>query len=214
MRQKTVGELLQEVRLAHSISLSELAKATRIRVEYLKALEANEFSQLPAATFVKAYINNYARVLDFDPEPLIRLLRRDFKESAQGQLVPTEFLTPLLRKQVFFTPITTTVLSLAVAFLTVLAYVGFQWYKFQQPPDVSIAKPEEFQTVGPQAEVRGTTAPDTTVIINEQPIALQPDGSFAAVVSFQQEGLNTITVQATDPRGKVGTTERYVQVDF
>ena len=120
----------------------------------------------------------------------------------------------LLRKQVFFTPITTTVLSLAVAFLTVLAYVGFQWYKFQQPPDVSIAKPEEFQTVGPQAEVRGTTAADTTVIINEQPVALQPDGSFAAVVSFQQEGLNTITVQATDPRGKVGTTERYVQVDF
>ena len=124
MRQKTVGELLKEERLKHNISLGDLAKATRIRAEHLTSLEENLFEQLPAATFVKAYIRNYARVLGFDPEPLIRLLRRDFKESAKGQLVPREFMTPLLKRRASFTPITIAVASGAVAFLVVLSYIG------------------------------------------------------------------------------------------
>lgn len=214
MHQKTVGDLLKEERLHHSITLSDLAKATRIRTEHLQALEENNFSLLPAATFVKAYIRNYARVLDFDPEPLIRLLRRDFKESAQGQLVPREFLTPLLRKRVFLTPITIAVISGAVAFLILLSYVGFQWYKLQQPPSITVEFPEEFETVGPQVEVAGVTDSDAIVVVNEQPVALQPDGSFATVVSFQQEGLQTILILATDPRGEFGKLERHVQVEF
>lgn len=214
MRQMTVGELLQEERLKHSLSLQELSKKTRIRVEYLEALEANEFRKLPAATFVKGYIKMYATLFDFDYESLIGLLRRDFKESAKGTLIPQDFLTPVLKKRKHITPVTLTVVGLFLSFITILGYIGFQWYQLRLPPEISITEPEEFATVGPQIQVTGSTELDAVLMIDNQPVALQPDGTFTREVSFVKEGITTITIEAKDPRGKTTLEERHVQVQF
>lgn len=214
MRQKTVGELLQDERLKHNVTIPELSKRTRIRSEYLEALEQNQFEKLPAATFVKAYIKIYASIFEFDHQPLLRLLRRDFKESAKGKLVPQEFLTPVLKKRTFVTPIALTVATLGVIFACIIGYIGFQWYQFQQPPKVTIATPEEFAIVGPQTKVTGQTEPDAIVTIDAQPVSLQPDGSFNAEASFLKEGIGTIVVEVHDPRGKTTRLERNVQVQF
>lgn len=214
MRQKTVGELLKEERLKHALSVQELSKKTRIRVEYLEALEANEFDKLPAATFVKAYIKIYALLFEFEYQPLLRLLRRDFKESARGTLVPQDFLTPVLKKRRFITPVAITVAMLGVAFFTILSYIGFQWYQLQQPPELAVSEPAEFSTVGPQVRIIGTTETDSVVTVDSQPVSLQPDGSFSSEVSFAKEGITTIMVEAKDPRGKVTQLERHVQVQF
>jgi cytoskeleton protein RodZ len=53
MKTQSIGELLRQEREAHRLPLPELAKRTRIRLEYLEALEHNQFDRLPAATFVK-----------------------------------------------------------------------------------------------------------------------------------------------------------------
>lgn len=214
MRQKTVGELLREERMNHALSIQELAKKTRIRVEYLEALEENQFDKLPAATFVKAYIKIYASVFEFEYLPLLRLLRRDYKESARGTLVPQDFLTPVLKKRVTMTPVTVTMAVLALVFVTILGYIGYHWYQLQQPPALTIESPSEFATVGPELKVEGTTEPDVVVTVDTQPVSLQPDGSFTANVSFSSEGIATIMVIARDPRGKTTQVERHVQVQF
>ncbi len=214
MRQKTVGELLQDERLKHAITIAELARRTRIRAEYLEALEQNQFDKLPAATFVKAYIKIYASIFEFDYQPLLRLLRRDFKESAKGTLVPQEFLTPVLKKRTFVTPVALTVAALGLIFACIIAYIGFQWYKFQLPPEVTITAPEEFSVVGPQTRVEGTTEPDAIVTVDSQPVSLQPDGSFSAEASFLKEGVGTISIEVRDGRGKTTKIERNVQVQF
>ncbi len=214
MRQKTVGELLQEERLKHNVSILELAKRTRIRAEYLEALENNQFEKLPAATFVKAYIKIYASIFEFDHQPLLRLLRRDFKESAKGRLVPQEFLTPILKRRTFVTPITLTVAALGLVFACIVGYIGFQWYQFQQPPEVTITQPEDFAVVGPQVQVMGKTEPDAIVTVDAQPVSLQPDGSFTSEVSFVKEGIGTLVVESRDSRGKSTRIERTVQVQF
>lgn len=214
MRQKTVGELLQEERLKHQVSITELAKRTRIRKEYLEALEANEFTKLPAATFVKGYIKMYASTFHFDYEPVLALLRRDFRESAKGTLVPQEFLTPILKKRRYSTPVALTVLVLALIFITILSYIGYQWYQFQQPPQVTVTQPKEFATVGQQTQVTGTTLPDAIVSIDDQPVALKPDGSFMQDVDFAKKGVTTITIMVKDSRGKTTTVERHVQVEY
>ena len=119
MRQKTVGELLRDERLRHALSIADLSKKTKIRPQYLEALENNEFSKLPAAPFVKAYIKIYASLFEFDHEPLLGLLRRDFKESAKGTLVPQDFLTPVLKRRKLVTPVAIVTLVLAVSFITI-----------------------------------------------------------------------------------------------
>jgi cytoskeletal protein RodZ len=214
MRQKTVGELLQDERLKHAITLPELAKRTRIRAEYLEALEQNQFDKLPAATFVKAYIKIYAAVFEFDHQPLLRLLRRDFKESAKGKLIPQEFLTPVLKKRSFVTPIAVTVAGLAIIFTCIIGYTGFQWYQFQLPPQVTVTTPAEFSTVGSQARVEGKTEVDALVMVDNQPVSLRPDGTFSAETSFLKEGVGTIVIEVRDGRGKTTIVERNVQVQF
>lgn len=214
MRQKTVGELLQDERLKHNVTIPELAKRTRIRAEYLEALEQNQFEKLPAATFVKGYIKIYASVFEFDHQSLLGLLRRDFKESAKGKLVPQEFLTPVLKKRTFVTPITLTVAALGLIFACIIGYIGFQWYQFQQPPEVTITTPEDFAVVGPQTKVEGQTKADSMVVIDSQPVSIQADGSFSAEVSFLKEGISTVIIEVRDARGKTTRLERNVQVQF
>lgn len=214
MRQKTLGDYLREARSNHRVSLPDLSRKTRIRTEHLVALEANDFSQLPAATFVKGYVRIYARLFGFDPEPLLAILRRDFKESARGTLIPREFLKGVNRQRFTLRPITVIVLLVSVAVLTILGYVGWQWWELQRPPKLLVSEPAVFAEVGPVVVLAGTTDSDARVTVNEQPISLQPDGSFSTEVPMVAEGLSTIVIESVNDRGRVTRVERRVQVRF
>ncbi len=211
---QTIGELLRQERESHRLPLTELAKKTRIRVEYLRALESNDFSVLPAATFVKGFIRSYARIFGFDPQPLIALLRRDFKESARGTLIPREFLKPVITRKKVVNSVTGAVITLSVVFVTLITYVVFQWYSLQKPPYLELFEPVEQARVAPLTVVRGETVPEAVVTVNGQPVALQPDGSFRTEVNFAGQGPAAVTVQATDRRGKTQALQRTVIVEF
>ena len=143
MKTKKIGEVLRDERRRRQVELSDFAQRTRIRHEYLEALENNQFEQLPAATFVKGYIKTYAREFGFDHQPLVALLRRDYKESAKGKLVPREFIKPVLKKQRTSSQVTVVMVVLAAVFLTLIGYVGVQWYNLQKPPSLALNSPED-----------------------------------------------------------------------
>lgn len=214
MRTRTVGEVLRGERTKHHLSIEQLANRTRIRSEYLEALENNEFSKLPAATFVKGYIKTYARVLGFDHQPILALLRRDFKESAKGKLVPREFIKPVLKNRHSFTPVTIFMVSLAAIFLSLIGYVGFQWYSLNKPPELTITSPSPESTVASRVVVEGKTLPEAVVTVNAQPVALRPDGTFSTEVFLESEGISSIMIEATDRRGKSNEQSRTVYVQF
>ncbi|PIR59012.1 MAG: hypothetical protein COU69_02305 [Candidatus Pacebacteria bacterium CG10_big_fil_rev_8_21_14_0_10_56_10] len=214
MTTKTVGEILKEERQRYRMTLSEVARRTRIRQEYLTALESNDFRRLPAAAFVKGYIKAYAKLFGFDPQPLVAVLRRDYKQSAKGRLVPREFLKPVLRRRLVWGPVTLVVLVVASLFVTLLGYVGFQWHSLNQPPQLELSAPADNQLVAAQIKVAGRTEPEATVLVNAQPVAIQPDGSFQTEVFVSREGLTTITVEASDRRGKTNLVQRTVTVRF
>lgn len=214
MKTKTVGEILREARLRHRVSVSELAQLTRIRRQHLLALEANQFTQLPAATFVKGYIKTYARIFGFDHQSVVALLRRDFKESARGKLVPRDFIKPVLKRRQLWRPVTYLVLGLGLVFVSLVSYVGVQWYQLHRPPNLTITQPEENSLVAPRVEITGQTEPEAVVSVNHQPVALQPDGSFQTQLFLTREGLNTISVEASDRRGKTTLMQRTVRVKF
>lgn len=214
MKTKTIGEILREERQRHRLSIEKLAAKTRIKKKYLQALENNQFEQLPAATFVKGYIKIYAQLFGFDHQPLIALLRRDFKESVKGQLVPREFLKPMLKKRQVWGPATFVVIGLALTFITLISYVGLQWYILSQPPALKIISPAEDLLVAARVSVSGQTDADAIVTVNSQPVALQSDGSFETEIYLPREGVNTISIEAQDRRGKVALIQRLVRVKF
>lgn len=214
MKTKSIGEILQSQRQARGWSVVEVAGQTKIKEKYLQALEDNQFSVLPAATFVKGYIRTYAELLGLDHQPLLALLRRDFKESAKGQLVPREFIKPVLRQRQFWQPATFVVLGLTLAFLSLVGYVGFQWHQLNQPPSLKITAPVQDERVASKVRVQGQTSSDAIVTINSQPVALQSDGSFQSEIFLTREGVNTITVEAKDRQGRGTLKQRTVRVEF
>lgn len=214
MNTRTVGQLLREERSRRQLSLDALSKKTRIRLEYLQALEANEFALLPAATFVKGYIKRYAAVLGLDHKPLLALLRRDYKESAKGTLVPREFIKPVLKSRRAVTSVTLVMALMASVFVALISYVGFQWYQLNKPPELTVAQPAEQANVSAQIVVEGQTSAEAIVNVNNQPVSLRPDGSFSSTIFIPNEGITTITVEAADRRGKTNRIQRTVYVQF
>jgi cytoskeleton protein RodZ len=214
MKTKTVGELLQEERELRRISLEELSQRTRIRLEYLQALELNQFEKLPAATFVKGYIKTYGQLFGFEYQPLLALLRRDYGESAKGQLVPRDFIQPVLKKRVEWAPASTALIAAIAIFVTLFSYVGWQWYALNRPPMLQVTNPSDNQIVAPQVEIAGQTTTDATVTVNAQTIPLATDGTFTTQIFIPRQGIATITIEAKDRRGKSTVVQRTVQVQF
>ncbi len=68
----TLGRYLQEARNNRGIDLREAAQQTRISIQYLQALEAEDFSKLPGEVFVKGFLKNYGRFLNLDESEVIK----------------------------------------------------------------------------------------------------------------------------------------------
>ncbi len=214
MKTKQVGEMLKEEREKYRLSLDEVAKRTRIRSEYILALEESRFQDLPAAPFVKGYIKTYAKLLGLTYQPLVALLRRDYKESAKGALIPREFLTPVIRDKLAWSPVTLVALLAASVFISLFGYVGVQWYTLNKPPELTITAPEEKAIVASKVIVTGKTHPEATVLVNLQPVSLQQSGAFETEVFIPREGISTITIEAADRRGRTTIEQRTVVVEF
>jgi len=63
-----VGEILRKRREESGQDLREISKTLKIRYDYLKAIEDDDFKKLPVEVYVKGYIREYADLLKIDPE--------------------------------------------------------------------------------------------------------------------------------------------------
>lgn len=211
---KTVGELLRGEREKSGISIHVLAKKIRVKEAFLTALEENRFGDLPAAVFVKGYIKSYARVLGFDADPMLALLRRDFKESAKGKLVPQDFLRPAMRRTTTPSPLRLATSGVIGIFLCLFLYIGIRWYSFISPPSLEVFEPTEDALVSSQVIIKGAAEPGSAVTVNDQPVQITADGSFEASITLPTEGISTITVEAMDRQEKTSLLQRTVFVRF
>src|SRR5205809_924450 len=61
-----LGNSLREARLRQQLDFPELEQQTKIRSKYLQALEEEQFDVLPAPTYVKGFLRNYADALGLE----------------------------------------------------------------------------------------------------------------------------------------------------
>jgi hypothetical protein len=63
-----IGSSLREARLRQDLDFPAIEAGTKIRGKYLRALEDEQFSQLPSQTYVKGFLRTYAEYLGLDGE--------------------------------------------------------------------------------------------------------------------------------------------------
>lgn len=61
-----IGKSLRDARTRQGLELSVLEDETKIRAKYLRALEAEEFDQLPGDSYVRGFLRLYAERLGLD----------------------------------------------------------------------------------------------------------------------------------------------------
>ncbi|HLF87280.1 MAG TPA: RodZ domain-containing protein [Nitrospiria bacterium] len=75
-----IGEYLKKIRGEKGISLEDLSSKTRININWLKALEENDFARIPIKVVAKGFLRAYARTLALDEKEILTLFDNSSRE--------------------------------------------------------------------------------------------------------------------------------------
>ena len=125
---QTVGNYLKSGREAKNISLSEVARTTKISKWYLDCLEQDDFDKMPGGPYIKGYISSYAAYIGIEEDEVLKRYDSLYSNStddeqtqpAQANVKKKRAFAEIFpnRKKTFF-------LSLAVLMLVALGTYYF-----------------------------------------------------------------------------------------
>lgn len=81
---QTIGERLEEARKRKGISLREASEATKIRSDFLSAIEQNMFDYDLPDIYKRGFLKNYARYLKLDPEKILTDYHTQLEASSRA----------------------------------------------------------------------------------------------------------------------------------
>jgi cytoskeletal protein RodZ len=84
---QTVGQRLKAEREQQRLTLEKVFEATRIRVQYLQALEEDDLSLMPSPVQARGYLRNYAEFLGFDVDEVLHELREMNARPPSGEVI-------------------------------------------------------------------------------------------------------------------------------
>jgi cytoskeletal protein RodZ len=91
---ESVGEQLRLARQEHNFSLEQVARGTHIRLHYLEAMEAGDFSRLPSKAQARGFLRAYASYLGLDPASLLIFLNGEADAPAAAEPEATPAAAP------------------------------------------------------------------------------------------------------------------------
>lgn len=200
---KTLGERLKKTREEAGITLEEVAAATQIKKEYLKAIEESNYFLLPGTVYVKNFLKKYATFLAVSPQVVLDLYGKEEKiiepirekrhlKEIRGKTMPKSVITPKGIRNVV----------IVMLIIALLVYVGLEIKRITSAPELVISSPpNNFVTKEKSVEIVGQSEPESTITINSQEVFIDPNGQFKTTLELQ-EGVNTIKITAQKKRSK------------
>lgn len=90
----TIGQRLKKEREARYLTIEKASDETRIRIVFLRALEADDYSALPSAAQGRGFLRNYADYLDINIDEVIAEMQRNTPptEEVSGPLPQVNLL--------------------------------------------------------------------------------------------------------------------------
>ena len=197
---KTIGEILKSARVSRKLTLTDLSRLTKISLITLKALEKNQFTKLPSATYIQGFIKNYAQVVRLDPVKTLAVFKRDYDRHHSKKILP-QGLTQPLNQPFLASAAGRNLLAAGIIVLILAGYLIFTLFKLFRPPKLIIAQPQEAQELTSPVLIKGKTDRDASLTLNDKTVNLEPDGRFTTIYS-SQSGTLELKFTATSRRGK------------
>lgn len=206
-----VGERLYEERIRKGLTLEEVAKATKIRISFLSAIEKGEYKKLPSSTYAYGFVRNYTRFLKLPEHETLALFKREYSEEKFVKVLPEGMASqddfPLKRFK-----FTQALKILPLIFLLLLIYLVFQYRVAIFNPMLSVLSPEENLLITSRTiTVVGKTDSNTTVFVNSEAAELDKDGNFKKTINVFP-GKQKIIIKSVNKFNKVTIVERNVEI--
>lgn len=206
---KSIGQAVKEARLKKKLSYQKLENITKIRKEFIKAIERQDWNSLPEFPVLSGFVKNIASALQINSRFLLALLRRDYPPK-DLRINPK----PQLRKEFRWSPRLTFILGVAIVTVIIFGYLVFQYISFISPPRLFLETPNEGQVITKNlVTVSGTTDPEATIKVNNQPALVEQNGYFTTEIEIF-EGTVEIVVVAKSRSGKETVIKRKIKPEL
>ncbi len=208
---KTIGQEFAEERKRQGLTLEEVARDTKIKEEFLRAMEKGDFKALPSSAYAYGFVRNYAKFLGLPVEKSLAIYRREFDEKKNIEVLPRGFSNP----REYVPPKFRSVRSVALLVLIFVVVAGFLLFQYRAAiinPGIDIEAPLENQELKSlEVDVRGTTDSASTLTIENMQVPINSDGSFEKKITVFP-GDNVITFRVVNKFGRVTIAERKILV--
>ncbi len=202
---KTIGTLLKDARAKKRYSVARLERITKIRTDYIRAIEEENWNSLPERPVVAGFINSIAQSLAVDQKQAAALFRRDYPPK-KLRVNPK----PDLLNKFVWSPRLTFLVGIFAIIIAVLGYLTFQYLNFIRPPNLEVNTPFENQVIREsKIKVTGSTDPDVSIVVNNQPVMVEESGNFLTEIEIY-EGTDEIVVKAKSRSGKETVVRRKI----
>ncbi len=145
----TTGSILRTEREKQKRSLEDIAKKLKINIEYLKAIENDNYQSLPAEVFTKAYLRLYADSLGLENNYILSLFESQREASIVKKPTPSKNKTIFAQlEKIFPTRFTyRPIIIITIAALIILSLVIFTKYKEKKFVEKFVNKIKETEIV-------------------------------------------------------------------
>jgi cytoskeletal protein RodZ len=205
----TIGELFKQARSDRRLSLAKLEDQTKIKKDFIMAIEAHDWSSLPDFPVVVGFVKSISQRLNINPGKAVALLRRDYPPK-KLPINPKPDVSEGFR----WSPRLTFIVGVGIVLTVVFAYLGIQYIKFVSPPSLEVKRPTDGETVTQRKVfILGKTDQDATVKANNQPILVDDSGQFSGEIDIF-EGTTEIVIKAQSRSGKETEVRRMIKPEL
>lgn len=206
---KTIGNTIKEARVKKRYSLAKLEKETKIKKEFIEAIEKDNWKDLPEYPVLQGFVKRIASTLKKDPKKIVALLRRDYPPKKLN-INPK----PYISERFSWSPKLTFLLGILIVSVLIMGYLGFQYFKFISPPSLEVSNPKENQKVEELSVlVSGKADVQAVVKVNNQPILVDEYGNFSAEIEIVED-TKEIVIKAISRSGKEAVIRRNIITDL
>jgi len=202
---KTIGTRLKEKRISLGYTIEKVSGELKIRPEFIKALEDDNYSVFTSDLYAKGFIKNYSKYLELDPENFSAVYRRDIqgkklevKKYRDTKDQKNETKTLFVNRQNF-------------RFLILIGFIGIIIFlllsllnKTFEPPKLELTSPVTLNAnsitsidyYDKTARLVGNTNSNTVIKINGIVIPLKTDNTFESDLYPITEDNNRFLIEA------------------
>ncbi|MFE7898772.1 helix-turn-helix domain-containing protein [Streptomyces sp. NPDC057424] len=195
----SIGSALRQARIAAGLTVDDVSSATRVRMNIVHAIEADDFSPCGGDVYARGHIRTLARAVRLDPGPLLA----QYGDEHGGRPAPTP-AAPLFEAERIRPerrgPNWTA--AMVAAIVAVIGFVGFTM--FQGDDSGNEANVAEGPTPGDSA------SPTTKT---KKPAAPKPEPSDSAIAAVPQDKV-TVRVSAVDDESWVAAKDHNGRMIF